>query len=358
MEDISDIIKKIGKGNILYYVKELNKWVSSQRMSKELSKIGSNTQLWYDSNILRIQSFNSRPKCKLPGCENECRFIDISHGYRDTCCTDHGNKLASLNRQSYWSTHEEEKKNVYKKLSSNDKWRENLSKAQKRIRDKDPILYSEIKRKSRLKALENNPDLCKNHSNYMKSYYSNEENRIKTSQAIKNRYKRDLDLHRKISERTKNSLNTEESRMKRSKSHIDLWKNPTEKMINPKGGSGFRGIKSRIYSPYEDKFISFDSNWERDFFINISNNPDVIKIIRGAGMSIGYINPNDGISHNYIPDFLIEYSNGYKEVVEIKPQLIVDTDEIVNIKYRYAIKYLSDKNIGYRFITEKNYKFT
>lgn len=163
------------------------------------------------------------------------------------------------------------------------------------------------------------------------------------------------DRVKEMTERFKNEEYKKNHRMKRIKS----WRNPSEKMKlsnKKKGKLGERsGVSSYMYSMYEDKMIHFDSNWERWFFINMSNSPDVISILRSP-VSIGYTNPNDNEMHYYIPDFLIEYSNGYKEIIEIKPSHLI-SDPVNKSKIESGISYGFLHGIGYRVITDNNYKF-
>lgn len=156
-----------------------------------------------------------------------------------------------------------------------------------------------------------------------------------------------------------NRFKNKEYRDNHVKKRIESWRNPSEKMLlsnRRKGKSGERsGISSYIYSFYEDKLIHFDSNWERWYFINMSNCPDVSKITISP-LSIEYMNPYDLKFHYYIPDFLIEYSNGYKEIIEIKPSHLLE-DPVNKSKIKAGISYGFLHNIGYRVVTDNNCKF-
>ena len=336
-----------------------DKWVSSCSLGRELNKIGLTIQEWYDTNILEISSPDERPKC--PICGKECRFISIPGGYSLTCknkeCV---NKLHGIHFSNFYK----DKDKVKEKVNS---WRkvmtyERLSEIQCSIRDKDPLAYSKMKSEANKLAVKNNPDLKSKRSKYKKEWWSNQENHDNMVDTLKNKYKEDPSYSEKKSRSLKITLSTDEMKMKLSESQRKKWENPTEKMLNPNYKNGnalglnYSGIKSRMYSPYEDKEIIFDSNWERIWFINSTNNPDIINIKR-CPISIKYLNPNDNKYHSYIPDFLIEYSNGYKEVIEIKP-LCRFYDNIVKLKSKEATKFLKSQGIEYRIITEENYKFT
>lgn len=130
--------------------------------------------------------------------------------------------------------------------------------------------------------------------------------------------------------------------------------NKPKKSKNNRKSSNKYGIKSKTFSVYEGKSISFDSNLEREFFFKFSNNINVRSIIREP-FSIKYINPDDGRVHKYTPDFLIIYWNSYMEVVEVKPKSQL-TDPVVKVKASFAIGYCMSKGLNYRFITEDDLK--
>lgn len=127
--------------------------------------------------------------------------------------------------------------------------------------------------------------------------------------------------------------------------------NPSKKN---KRSSNRYGIKSKTFSIYEGKNISFDSNLEREFFFKYSRDFSIKSIIREP-FSIEYINPNDNRVHKYTPDFLIIYWNGYMEVVEIKPKIQL-IDPVVKVKAFFALRYCISKGLNYRFITEDDLK--
>lgn len=72
------------------------------------------------------------------------------------------------------------------------------------------------------------------------------------------------------------------------------------------------------YKGNPDK-IRFLSLWERAFMRFLDNNNDV-KFWNSEDVRIPYICMTDNKQHQYMMDFYIEYNNGYKELVEIKPK--------------------------------------
>lgn len=59
-----------------------------------------------------------------------------------------------------------------------------------------------------------------------------------------------------------------------------------------------------------------------------------------------------GIVRNYIPDILINYDEGLKELIEVKPENLLK-DEIVQIKIESARQYYKDNGMNFNIWTEK-----
>ncbi len=94
----------------------------------------------------------------------------------------------------------------------------------------------------------------------------------------------------------------------------------------PKKGRFKRGF----YKPLnEDKYIpthnkmsdgvpEYRSSWELKFMQWLDNNPEIIKWA-SEPFSIAYYSTEDQRIRNYFPDFYMEYIDGRKIIVEIKP---------------------------------------
>lgn len=178
----------------------------------------------------------------------------------------------------------------------------------------------EAREKARLSIIEvtNKDESRRANSERQKLRYSNPEERIKTGESIR-----------------------------RSK-----LKNGT----TPKGGFHKKGIRSKVYSEFEKKEVTFDSNWERWYYENSLTNSDIIKLVRDLDFVIEYYLPQEEdriregvgvIGHSYTPDFIQFMKTGEIWVVEIKPEKDMD-DEIVKAKIKYAIPYC--KSHGYRYV--------
>lgn len=74
-------------------------------------------------------------------------------------------------------------------------------------------------------------------------------------------------------------------------------------------------------------FERYDSDLERKAMIRLEANPDVAKWVKRHGISIPWI---DGQKHQrrYVPDFLVEYTDGTKAIIEVKDPTRVDSPEV------------------------------
>lgn len=138
---------------------------------------------------------------------------------------------------------------------------------------------------------------------------------------------------------------TEEYKNKISKSRKEVWMNPSDAMKHRRRNSSID-----YYSDYENKIIHLDSKWELKFIENCKLNPNIKSVLREPIM-IWYYDSTTSKMRRYFPDFLVEYNNGKKELIEIKPNYLL-TDPIVKAKESYSIKYCSENNLSYKFITE------
>jgi len=73
---------------------------------------------------------------------------------------------------------------------------------------------------------------------------------------------------------------------------------------------------SKSYISGTIKGMRFDSSWELYFIVHCWNSKDIISIER-YGKSLTYIDVN-GKARRYYPDFIVEYKNNKKKIVEIK----------------------------------------
>lgn len=128
----------------------------------------------------------------------------------------------------------------------------------------------------------------------------------------------------------------------------ELWRNPTEGILK---ASGNRGTKVYVYSKYEEKEILLQSNYEKDFFLKLSEDINVTSIIRVHGLGIEYTD-SENINHNYIPDFIVNYNDGKSLLIEVKPRYMIN-NELVLLKRDAAINYCRVHNMTYVMVTEE-----
>ena len=78
-------------------------------------------------------------------------------------------------------------------------------------------------------------------------------------------------------------------------------------------------------SPYN--FERFDSDLERRMMVRLEANPEVKKWMKRHGISIPWI---DGQRHQrrYVPDFIVEYNDGRKKIIEVKDPSRLDSNDV------------------------------
>jgi len=84
-----------------------------------------------------------------------------------------------------------------------------------------------------------------------------------------------------------------------------------------------RGKRRRNIGKYESPkagTCTFRSSWEKAFFVYLDANPKVVAYA-SEGLKIPYVsNVRTGRQRNYIPDLLVTYDDGHRELIEIKPK--------------------------------------
>ena len=78
-------------------------------------------------------------------------------------------------------------------------------------------------------------------------------------------------------------------------------------------------------SPYN--FERFDSYLEKLMIEKLDSDPTVVKWMKRHGITIPWI---DGQKHQrrYVPDFLVEYEDGRKAVIEVKDPSRIDSNDV------------------------------
>lgn len=87
-----------------------------------------------------------------------------------------------------------------------------------------------------------------------------------------------------------------------------------------------RGIyEDASKSPYN--FERYDSDMERKMMVRLEGDPEVVKWQKRHTVSIQWID-TQGKRRNYRPDFIVEYADGRKTIIEVKDPSRVDSPSV------------------------------
>jgi hypothetical protein len=96
----------------------------------------------------------------------------------------------------------------------------------------------------------------------------------------------------------------------------------------------------------------YRSGLELEFYVVLEKMPEVLKY-KPEPFQIEYF--FEGFTHNYIPDILVEYVNGKRELWEIKPKHQINLPKN-QAKWSYANNYCKNRNIEFIVYTENGLK--
>lgn len=84
-------------------------------------------------------------------------------------------------------------------------------------------------------------------------------------------------------------------------------------------------LENPTKSPWS--FEKYQSDLERRMMDRLEQDPHVVKWMKRHGITIPWI---DGQKHQrrYMPDFLVEYEDGWKAVIEVKDPSRVDSHDV------------------------------
>ena len=109
-----------------------------------------------------------------------------------------------------------------------------------------------------------------------------------------------------------------------------------------------RGIyETPAKSPYS--FERYDSDLERKMMEKLEADAEVVKWQKRHGISIRWIDPH-GRQCNYRPDFLVEYTDGRKTVIEVKNPALMDSPSILR-KRSAAEEWCRRRDMQYEIAT-------
>jgi hypothetical protein len=100
-------------------------------------------------------------------------------------------------------------------------------------------------------------------------------------------------------------------------------------------------------SPYN--FERFQSDLERRMMERLEHDPEVKRWMKRHGISIPWI---DGQKHQrrYVPDFLVEYDDGRKTLIEVKDPSRLDSNEVQR-KRKAAEMWCKQRGMEYLVMT-------
>ena len=112
-----------------------------------------------------------------------------------------------------------------------------------------------------------------------------------------------------------------------------------------------RGIyESPVKSPWS--FERYDSDLERKMMARLEGDSEVTKWQKRHSISIPWID-TQGRKRNYRPDFIVEYTDGRKIIIEVKNPAMMDSPEVLR-KRRSAEAWCKRRGMSYAIATIPN----
>lgn len=143
------------------------------------------------------------------------------------------------------------------------------------------------------------------------------------------------------------------SKLERVKQSIERRQNISKSRIkhNLKNGVLYGYAKrGTFYSKKNKKYIRYESSYEL-VAMKLFEEMDHLKSYRRCNFYIEYMCNN--IIKGYIPDFLLIYECGVKEIIEVKPKKRLNED-INKLKFKAGKKYAKTNNLVFSIYTEKD----
>jgi len=330
--------------------------ISEFHLAKHLARYPINhctPQEYYDKYILKD---DNNKKCHRRTCLNQTSFNGIIHGYNKycspSCCnkekaTDPEYRLKNKNAQIIAQNKPEVKQRSRDTASA--QW-------------KDP----DVRRRtlSTYQQTLNKPGIRERYSEASKNRWTNSEYRNKYIQSMQKHWKSE-DYKKEF----KKAHNTEESKLNHSVASKKLWQNQlfrdrmisflnssdhkkymsdlvTVKMLNGEWNPGHGCYHwGYCYSEKNNSFMFHRSGTELTAFQLLDINP-LVKSFDYEPLRISYID-KDGNTKFCIPDLMIHYIDNSLELVEIKPDVFVN-DEDIQLKLKAMSEYCIKIGIKFR----------
>ena len=101
-------------------------------------------------------------------------------------------------------------------------------------------------------------------------------------------------------------------------------------------------------SPYTLEY--YDSSWEKEYMKELEEDDSIAKWTKNHGLRIKYFDSNNKFK-TYVPDFLVENTNGVIELVEMKGTHLLKNPDTKK-KIEFAKKWCEARKIKYRIISK------
>jgi hypothetical protein len=136
---------------------------------------------------------------------------------------------------------------------------------------------------------------------------------------------------------------TREHRENISKSVVKQYQNGFEPKLHHVTGWHISPKAGKIY---------FRSSYEKKAYLKLDED-ETVGNYKVESITTGYFNPEKNISSSYLIDLLIEYKDGSKKLVEIKPEQWLK-DDIIKLKIEAGEQKAKEMNIPFEVWTEMN----
>lgn len=100
-------------------------------------------------------------------------------------------------------------------------------------------------------------------------------------------------------------------------------------------------------SPYN--YERFQSDLERRMMVRLEANPNVRKWMKRHGISIPWID-NQKHQRRYVPDFIVEYDDGRRVIIEVKDPSRIDSNDVQR-KRKAAEMWCKQRGMEYELAT-------
>lgn len=120
---------------------------------------------------------------------------------------------------------------------------------------------------------------------------------------------------------------------------------------NFKGGPGFSKSERGYYKSERFGDLRYDSSYECELLDKLDHNENVISLVVQP-FSIPYY-WEDGSKHRYIPDMLVGYKDGSFDLIEVKPEHLLEFDRNP-LKFEAAIEYCNTLGYNFKIFTEND----